>query len=54
MQDDFEAISKTSELVALLESLGISKDADRLQRRKVRTGKAALRGRTKKLELVFC
>ena len=48
MQDNFEAISKTSELVALLESLGISKDADRLQRRKVRTGKAALRGRTKR------
>ena len=48
VQDNMESISKTSELVALLESLGISEDADRLQNRKVRTGKAALRGRTKK------
>ncbi len=48
VQDDMESISKTSELVALLKALGISEDTDRLKHRKVRTGKAALRGRTKK------
>ena len=48
VQDNFEAISKTSELVALLESLGISKDADRLHRRKVRTS-----SRRTKRSLVF-
>ncbi|MDI1495756.1 MAG: ribosomal protein L4 [Cenarchaeum symbiont of Oopsacas minuta] len=48
VQDEIESISKTSDLVALLKSFGISKDIDRLQHRKTRTGKAALRGRTKK------
>ncbi len=48
VEDKMESISKTSEVVALMKSLGISEDADRLQYRKVRTGKAALRGRTKR------
>lgn len=48
ISDDIENVSKTSRLVQIIDALGLGQDVDRLRKRKARTGKAALRGRTKK------
>ncbi|MFZ8908562.1 MAG: 50S ribosomal protein L4 [Nitrosopumilaceae archaeon] len=47
--DDIEAISKASEMSKVIESLKLSKDVERLQARKARTGQSSLRGRAKKV-----
>ena len=49
VSDDIEKISKTSELIKVLENLKIMQDVDRLRNRKRRTGKVALRGRVSKV-----
>ena len=49
ISDDIENISKTSELIKILDDLKITQDIDRLRSRKRRTGKEALRGRVSKI-----
>jgi len=49
ISDDIEKVSKTSELIKVLEDLKLSQDVDRLRNRKRRTGKVALRGRVSKI-----
>ena len=49
ISDDIEKISKTSELIKVLEDLKITQDVNRLKNRKRRTGKVALRGRVSKV-----
>jgi large subunit ribosomal protein L4e len=49
ISDDIEKISKTSELIKVLDDLKITQDVDRLKNRKKRTGKVALRGRVSKI-----
>ena len=49
ISDDIEKISKTSELIKVLDDLKITQDVDRLRSRKRRTGKVALRGRVSKI-----
>ena len=49
MQDAVEDVGTTKDLIALLESLGLYQDVLRLQFRRSRTGKSALRGRSKKV-----
>ena len=49
ISDDIENISKTSELIKILDDLKITQDIDRLKNRKRRTGKGALRGRVSKI-----
>jgi len=49
ISDDIEKISKTSELIKIIEDLKITQDTDRLKNRKRRTGKVALRGRVSKV-----
>ena len=49
VSNDLESISKTSEIIKVLESLKLSKDVDRLKSRKPRTGQSSLRGRSKKV-----
>tara|TARA_Y100000590_G_scaffold370549_1_gene432457 strand:+ start:6438 stop:7250 length:813 start_codon:yes stop_codon:yes gene_type:complete len=46
--DDIENISKTPELIKILNDLKILQDVNRLENRKRRTGKVALRGRVTK------
>ena len=48
ISDDIEKISKTSELIKVIDDLKITQDTDRLKNRKRRTGKVALRGRVSK------
>lgn len=48
ISDEIEGVSKTADLVRVIDELGLTPDTDRLKDRKARTGKAALRGRTKK------
>ena len=48
MKDSVESISTTKDLITLLESLGLYGDVQRLQSRRRRTGRSALRGRSKK------
>ena len=47
--DDIENISNTSKMIKVLDSLNITQDVKRLDNRKKRTGKVALRGRTSKI-----
>ncbi len=49
VSNDLELISKTSEMSKVLKSLKLSKDVERLQSRKSRSGQTALRGRGKKV-----
>jgi len=49
ISDDIEKISKTSELIKVLDDLKITQDVKRLENRKRRTGKVALRGRVSKI-----
>ncbi len=49
VSDDIEAITKTRDLVRVIDSLSLSGDVDRLRNRKARTGKSSLRGRPKKV-----
>jgi len=49
VSDDIESISKTSEILKVLDSLNLSQDVKRLESRKVRSGQSRLRGRTKKV-----
>ena len=49
ISDDIEKVSKTSELIKILNDLKITQDVDRLRSRKRRTGKVALRGRVSKV-----
>ena len=45
---ELERVGRASELVAVLGALGLRPDADRLARRRSRSGRSALRGRPKK------
>ena len=49
VSDDIESISKSNEMVKVLESLKLTKDTDRLESRKSRSGQSRLRGRSKKV-----
>ena len=49
ISDDIEKVSKTSELIKVLDDLKITQDIKRLESRKRRTGKVALRGRVSKI-----
>ena len=49
ISDDIEKVSKTSELIKILDDLKITQDIKRLENRKRRTGKVALRGRVSKI-----
>jgi len=49
VSDDIESISKTSEIIKILDSLKLSQDVKRLDTRKPRSGKSRLRGRSKKV-----
>ncbi len=49
VSDDIESISKTSEMIKVLDSLKLSQDVKRLDTRKPRSGQSRLRGRSKKV-----
>ena len=49
VSDDIESVSKTSDMVKILESLKLTQDVKRLESRKSRSGKSLLRGRSKKV-----
>ena len=49
ISDDIENITTTSKMVNVLNNLNIYQDVQRLAKRKKRTGKVALRGRTSKI-----
>lgn len=49
VSDDIESISKTSEIVKVLDSLKLTQDVKRLDARKPRSGQSRLRGRSKKV-----
>ncbi len=49
VSDDIESVSKTSEMIRVLDSLKLSQDVKRLQSRKPRSGQSRLRGRSKKV-----
>ena len=49
VSDDIESISKSNEIVKVLESLKLKQDTDRLESRKSRSGQSRLRGRSKKV-----
>jgi large subunit ribosomal protein L4e len=49
VSNDIEKISKTSKMEKTLSSLNLSEDINRLSKRKSRSGKSALRGRSKKI-----
>ena len=48
ISDDIESVTQTSKMIKILEDLNLSQDVQRLENRKKRSGKVALRGRTKK------
>ncbi len=48
VEDEIENITNTSKMISVLDNLNISQDVKRLAKRKKRTGKVALRGRTSK------
>ena len=57
ISDEIEKVSKTSELIKVLDDLKITQDVDRLRSRKRRTGKVALRGQSlknRKKRIVCC
>ncbi len=47
--NNIESVSKASEMTKILDALNLSDDVKRLETRKPRTGKSALRGRSKKV-----
>jgi len=47
--DEIEAVTKTKELIKILNSLNLMQDVDRLKSRKARSGKSLLRGRGAKI-----
>ena len=47
--DEIESIAKTSEIIKVLDALKLTKDVERLNVRKPRSGQSRLRGRTKKV-----
>jgi large subunit ribosomal protein L4e len=49
VSNDLELISKASEITKVLDDLKLSKDVERLQARKARSGQSSLRGRAKKV-----
>ena len=49
ISDDIESITRTKEALKILDSLQLMQDVNRLKVRRVRTGKAALRGRSTKI-----
>ena len=49
VSDEIETVSKTSEIIKILDSLKLSNDVKRLESRKPRSGKPSLRGRSKKV-----
>ena len=49
MVDEIEAVTKTKELIKILNSLNLMQDVDRLKSRKARSGKSLLRGRGAKI-----
>lgn len=48
LSDDIEAVSKTSDMIAILKNLKLLSDIQRLKNRKPRSGQSRLRGRSKK------
>ena len=49
VEDEIENIANTSKMISVINNLNISQDVKRLAKRKKRTGKVALRGRTSKI-----
>jgi large subunit ribosomal protein L4e len=49
ISDDIESVTKTKEVIKILNSLNLMQDVDRLKTRKARTGKSSLRGRGTKI-----
>ena len=49
VSDDIENISRTSEMKKIIAALNLTGDVERLEKRKPRSGKVALRGRTNKV-----
>ena len=49
ISDDIESITKTKEMLKILDSLNLMQDVDRLKSRKARSGKSLLRGRGAKI-----
>ena len=49
VSDEIENISTTNKMISVLNNLKITQDVKRLEKRKKRTGKVALRGRTSKI-----
>ena len=47
--NDIESVSKTSDILKILNSLKLTQDIDRLESRKIRSGQSRLRGRSKKV-----
>ena len=48
-EDEIENIASTNKMIGVIDNLNISQDVKRLAKRKKRTGKVALRGRTSKI-----
>ena len=49
ISDDIESVTKTKEVLKILDSLHLMEDVNRLKSRKPRTGKSSLRGRSIKI-----
>ena len=49
ISDEIESISKAKDMTKVLDALNLMDDVNRLQNRKARSGKSALRGRAKKI-----
>ena len=49
ISDDIESVTKTKEVIKILDSLNLMQDVDRLKSRRARTGKSSLRGRGAKI-----
>ena len=49
ISNDIESVTKTKELLKILDSLDLMQDVNRLKSRRARTGKSALRGRSTKI-----
>ena len=49
MSDDLEKVSKAKEISKVLDALKLSADVARLEKRKARSGRASIRGRSTKI-----
>ena len=49
ISDDIESVTKTKDMLKILDSLSLMPDVDRLKSRRARTGKSSLRGRSTKI-----